>query len=333
MRRPAAALPCILLILLVLAAFAAPAAAQSNVAGQWTLLPYTMPINPIHVGLMRTGKIVVVAGSENDPTVSTYRAAVYDPSTGAISVQTTPWDLFCNGLSWLPDGRALITGGNLQYNPFRGIRTTTIFDPVTEKFIQVQDMARGRWYPSNVALPDGRTATFSGWLEGGGTNNAVELYRVPSGWSPEFYAPFIPPLYPWLHVLPTGKVFMSGASTGSHIFDPASNTWQTNVAQMNYARERTYGSSVLLPLSAADGYRARVMVMGGDNPATASAEIIDFSQATPRWRTIAPMSAARIQMNAVILPTGKILALGGSAQNNTASTASLGADLFDPATE
>ena len=333
MRHLAAALACLTLLMALVIGAPAPTVAQTNVTGQWTVLSNTMPINPIHVGLMHTGKILVVAGSENDPTKSTYRAGVYNPSTGTIAVQTTPWDLFCNGLTWLPDGRALITGGNLQYNPFRGIRTTTMFDPATERFIQVQDMAHGRWYPTNVGLADGRTMTFSGWLEGGGTNNAVEIYSVPTGWSAQFFAPFTPVLYPWLHLMPNGRVFMSGAGTASGIFNPATNTWQTSVAQMNYPRERTYGSSVLLPLSAADSYRARVMIMGGDNPATASAEIIDLSQATPKWRTVAPMSAPRIQMNAVILPTGKILALGGSAQNNTVSTASLNADLFDPVTE
>src|SRR5690242_246369 len=117
-----------------------PAAAQPNVTGQWSVLSSTTPINPIHVGLMHTGKILIVAGTENDPTVTTSRAAVFDPATGGFSVQSIPWDLFCNGLSWMPDGRALIAGGNLQYNPFRGIRTTTVFDPLTEKFIQVQDM-------------------------------------------------------------------------------------------------------------------------------------------------------------------------------------------------
>jgi galactose oxidase-like protein/glyoxal oxidase-like protein/PKD domain-containing protein/Big-like domain-containing protein len=311
---------------------AVPAAAQVNATGQWSLLSQTMPINPIHVGLMRTGKILVVSGSQNDPTVTTYSAAVYDPNTGAISVQTIPWDLFCNGLSFMPDGRALIAGGNLQYNPFRGIRTATVFDPATEKFAQIQDMARGRWYPSVVGLPDGRMATFSGWLEGGGTNNAVEIYTNPNGWSPENFAPFVPPLYPWLHLLPDGRVFQSGASIASQIFNPSTGQWQTNVATMNYPRDRTYGSSVLLPLSAADNWRPRIMVMGGDNPATATAEIIDLSQANPRWQTTNSMSAPRIQMDAVILPTGKVLALGGSAQNNTASTASLNADLFDPAT-
>ena len=90
-----------------------------------------MPINPIHAGLLRTGKVLVVAGSENDPTITTYRAALFDPSTGATSVQSLPWDLFCNALSFLPDGRALVVGGTLQYDPFRGLKTTAIFDPLT----------------------------------------------------------------------------------------------------------------------------------------------------------------------------------------------------------
>ena len=124
---------------------ATPAAAQVAAVGEWRLLSGTVPINPIHVGLLRTGRVLVVAGTENDPTVTTSRAAVWNPATGGFSVKTIPWDLFCNGMSYLPDGRVLVVGGNLQYNPFRGIRTTTVFDPATEQFIQVQVMARGRW--------------------------------------------------------------------------------------------------------------------------------------------------------------------------------------------
>ncbi|HEY3101881.1 MAG TPA: Ig-like domain-containing protein [Methylomirabilota bacterium] len=331
------ALACVAIATLVTLVCVEHAAAQSNVTGQWSVLPYTMPINPIHVGLMRTGKILIVSGTQNDPTVTTNSAAVYDPNTGVINVQEVPWDLFCNGLSWMPDGRALIAGGTLQYpvngHGWGGLKTTTVFDPATESFIQVQDMARGRWYPSIVGLADGRMATFSGWLEQGGTNNAVEIYTNPNGWSPEFYAPFTPELYPWLHLLPDGRVFMSGANVGSSIFNPSTNTWQTGVATMKYSRDRIYGSSVLLPLSATDNWRARVMIMGGDNPSTATAEIIDLSQASPAWRFTNPMSGPRIQMDAVILPTGKLLALGGSQLDKTASTATLAADLFDPATE
>jgi hypothetical protein len=331
------ALACVLAVMLVATVALEPAATQPNIAGQWSVLPYTMPINPIHVGLMRTGKILIVAGSQNDPTVTTSSAAVYDPNTGVINVQTVPWDLFCNGLSWMPDGRALVAGGTLQYpvngHGWGGIRTTTVFDPATEKFIQVQDMARGRWYPSVVGLADGRMATFGGWLEQGGTNNAVEIYTNPDGWSQEYNANFTPELYPWLHLLPDGRIFMSGSNISSSIFDPATNSWQTGVATMKYARDRVYGSSVLLPLAAADNWRARIMIMGGDNPATETAEIIDLSQSSPSWRTTNSMSGPRIQMDAVILPTGKVLALGGSAVNLSPSTATLQADLFDPATE
>src|SRR5690349_11556019 len=283
--------------------------AQPNVTGQWQTLPTTMPINPIHVGLMHTGKILVVAGSENDSTQTVYRAAVYDPATGVTTPQTIPWDLFCNGMTFLGDGRALIVGGNIHYYPFYGAKTTTIFDPLTEKFIQVQDMAHGRWYPSNTVLDDGGTVTFGGYTETGPTNQTVEIYDVPTGWSPEYPAPFLPPLYPWLHLLPNGLLFFSGATTNSHYFNPATATWQTNVATTIYTGERTYGSSVLLPMSAATGWKPRVMIMGGDNPATATAEVIDLSVASPAWRSLPSMSGPRIDMNAVILPTGKILAL------------------------
>src|SRR5581483_7276552 len=90
MRHLAAALACLTLLMALVIGAPAPTVAQTNVTGQWTVLSNTMPINPIHVGLMHTGKILVVAGSENDPTKSTYRAGVYNPSTGTIAVQTTP---------------------------------------------------------------------------------------------------------------------------------------------------------------------------------------------------------------------------------------------------
>jgi Domain of unknown function (DUF1929)/Glyoxal oxidase N-terminus/PKD domain/Bacterial Ig domain len=332
LRTPTVALLAVLCLGLALSP--STAGAQANVAGEWRLMSITSPINPIHVALMRTGKVLIASGSENDPTHTTYRASVWDPTTGAFALQTVPWDLFCNAMSALPDGRILITGGTAQYNPFRGVKTTTVFEPGSQTFIQVQDMAHGRWYPSNALLADGKTMTFSGWLDTGGVpNQAVELYDVPTGWSPEFMAPWTPPLYPWVHLLPNGRVFVAGSRPDSHIFDPATKAWTLNVARTTYGLDRRYGSSVLLPLRPGDGYRPRVMIMGGNNPATATAEVIDLGAPTPAWRALPPMSAPRIEMQAVLLPTGKVLALGGSAQDNDATTASKRADLFDPATE
>jgi PKD repeat protein len=74
------------------------------------------------------------------------------------------------------------------------------------------------------------------------------------------------------------------------------------------------------------------MILGGGNPATASTEIIDLSVSSPQWRYAATMSQPRIEMNATILPNGKVLAMGGSTRDEDAATASLNADLYDPNT-
>jgi len=112
------------------------------------------------------------------------------------------------------------------------------------------------------------------------------------------------------------------------MFDSTTHNW-SYVATTNYSSGRTYGSSVLLPLTPANAYQPRVMIFGGGNPATATSEIIDLSAATPNWQWGPPMSQPRIEMNAVLLPTGKVLTLGGSTNDEDATTASLNADLFD----
>src|SRR5947209_13669006 len=74
------------------------------------------------------------------------------------------------------------------------------------------------------------------------------------------------------------------------------------------------------------------MSMAGGTPATPTTEIIDVSSATPQWQFGPAMSQPRIEMNATILPNGKVLALGGSTNDEDAATASLNADLYDPTT-
>src|SRR4030095_1112363 len=159
-----------LILCLVLVGVAAPllrdmAQAQAKVTGQWPTLSYTMPINPIHVGLLRTGKVLIVAGSENEANKhveSSSKGAVWDLQAGTITVQDILWDVFCNGMAFLPDGRALIVGGTEQYDPFYGEARATVFDPTTEKFVQVESMAHGRWYATTTTLNDGRVLAFCG---------------------------------------------------------------------------------------------------------------------------------------------------------------------------
>src|SRR5690348_11835094 len=302
--------------------------AQANLVGQWQTLPTTMPINPVHVALLRTGKVLVVSGSGNVPSNTNYQAGIWDPATDTVTTQPLAWDMFCNGMVILPDGRPFVVGGTLAYDPFHGYAKTAAYDPSTGQFTDLESMAHGRWYPTATTLGDGTVMTFSGLNESGPTNTAVEIYTVGSGWSQEYPSGWTPPLYPRLHLLPNGTVFYSGPTDSSALFDPTTHAWSF-VASTNYSSGRTYGSAVLLPLTPANGYRPRVMIFGGGNPATATTEIIDLSAASPTWQWGPPMSEPRIEMNAVLLPTGKVLALGGSTNDEDATTASLNADLFD----
>ena len=323
----------LLATLAVIAVFYAPAAhAQANAIGTWQTVPAQMPINPVHTALLSNGKILVVSGSGNYPAQTIYNVGVWDPSTNTITTQTQNWDMFCNGMIVLPDGRPFIMGGNLQYDPFFGWNRTSIYNPPTGKYTDMEDMAHGRWYPTSTVLGDGRVLVFSGLDEQGATNSQTETYTVGAGWAPPATAPWTPPLYPRMHVLPNGKVFYSGSTTQSRTFDPANNTWSTVIATTNYGGTRLYGSSVLLPLTPANNYAPKVMIFGGGNPATATTEIIDLSVPAPAWTYGPPMSAPRIEMNATILPNGKILTVGGSVNDEDVNTASLNADLYDPVT-
>jgi hypothetical protein len=134
-----------------------------------------------------------------------------------------------------------------------------------------------------------------------------------------------------MHLLPDGRVFYSGSGTLSRIFNPSTKTWSTGPST-KYTGTRTYGSSVLLPLSPSDNYKARIMIFGGGNPATNTTEIIEPLAATPAWNYGPSMTQPRIEMNATILPNGKVLATGGSGNDEDATTASYNADLYDPAT-
>ena len=110
-----------------------------------------MPINPIHAALLHTGKVLIVSGSGNCPPTQAgcpqgpqypQGAALMDLSANNITSMPTSWDMFCNGMSIMQDGRVLINGGTKGYGslavvgvqgeiPFTGLPNTSIFDPGT----------------------------------------------------------------------------------------------------------------------------------------------------------------------------------------------------------
>lgn len=300
-----------------------------NQNGRWDTLPSSMPINPVHVALMHTGKVLIVSGSGNDPDNKDFQAGVWDPKTHTIRTFKLAWDMFCNGMVVLPSGRPFVLGGTLSYDPFFGEPRTAAFNPAGEKFVDMPKMSGGRWYPTGTVLGDGSVLVYSGLGTTGAVNTTVQIWRGKA-WNAAGTAFAGVPLYPREHVLPNGKVFESGANQDSQLYDPVAHTF-TTVATTQLKSNRNYGTSVLLPLTPANGFKPKVMILGGVSPAaTNTTELIDLSVPSPQWVSGPPMAKARIQLNATLLPNGKVLVSGGSENDEDNATAVKEAQLYDP---
>ena len=333
--------------------------------GTWETLPEA-PVFAVHAALLKTGKVLFWSGhAEIDHQYGT-QAALYDPANTTDPYSTVDFadddDLFCSGHTFLKDGR-LITGGGANQGQ---VDSTHVFDPDTEKWSLVVGgtMKEKRWYPTLVALPDGRTAVVSGTPGGGGTVSDLEVidmsethpsWQVVTGGSKTFSG-----LYPGIHGLPSGDLFFSRTGWNSHgtdkdaarfRFDEApansppstsgpslSGTW-TDFAPLSYP-DRREGSSVLLIDDKRNGPTAKVFVAGGQTSQEAAikhCEIIDVTDPdTAAWTETSPMTHARIGVTSVVLPDGRILVVGGrqtTGRFDPTPKFVLPCEIYDPATD
>jgi hypothetical protein len=312
-------------VLLALAAAIAPqhplrAGEDPAVVGEWSdVIPW--PIVAIHTHVLPNGQVLAW------PRDGGRQAMIWDPATDAFrAVPNLVTNVFCTGHSFLPDGRLLITGGHIQDNV--GPKHANLFDWRTNIWTRVADMNQGRWYPTNCSLANGEQLVVSGNInEPQGTNRLPQVWKVAGGWRDLGAARILLPLYPFLHLAPNGKVFNSGPNQVSRYLTTAgTGSWTMGpTSKFGY---RDYGSSVLYDAG-------KVLIVGGHDPPTATAEVIDLNQAAPTWRYTRPMAYARRQLNATLLPDGTILVTGGTRSGgfNTATAAVLAAELWDPSTE
>ena len=318
--------------------------------GTWQTTTNPSPVRAVHAALMHNGKVLLVAGSGNDPTAfaaGTFKTTIWDPVTGSFEPVSTPWDAFCAGQAFLPDGKLLIAGGNGAYpgpathNENAGLKKAFVLDPATKSFSPVPDMALARWYPTVTELGDGRLFTVAGNDENGVRTHASQIFNGTS-WTPLAEPPAamnFMPMYPALHLLRDGRLFYSGAN----VFGPGSATpgiWNltTNafqpVAGLTDANRRDQSMSVLLP----PAQDQKVMVIGGgatdvNVPAVASTSIVDLSQPSPAYTAGPPIDTAKMYVSAVILPDSTVLQTGGGGTSiNFGNHPVFSSQIFDPAT-
>jgi len=314
-----------------------PPAAAPYRTGEWTTLPVLMPINPVHVALMHNGKVLVIAGSGNVDPNPKWEAAVFDPVAATERSFRIWWDMFCNGMVVLPDGHPFVMGGTLKYDPpapWIGEKKTSSFNPSTETFTNTAPMSGGRWYPTGTVLADGTVLAISG-LDVGSVNNSIDIYHPSTNtWTHSGSGFPLMPLYPRMTLLPNGKIFESGANQNTKTYVPSTGEWK-DIASTIFGQYRDYGTSVLLPLTPARHFAPHVMILGGGpdgKNVTDTTELIDLSAPAPKWTAGPKMVAPRIQLNATLLPGGRVLVSGGSSVDEQGSTAVREAELYDPET-
>jgi len=286
-------------------------------SGEWTP-PFDWSVVAVHLHLLPSGQVLSWGGL-GEP-------QIWNPATAEFTVAPSPSRLFCSGHAFLPDGSLLVTGGHIS--PDHGIPDANIFDVATASWTTVTPMRRGRWYPTTTTLPDGQVVTLAGQDQDGFEVTIPEVW-TGSSWRVLPGADRALPYYPRTFVAPNGLVFYAGELPETSYLDPRGSGAWTAVAISNYGR-RDYGSAVM--------YRpGQVLIVGGSDPPsgapTNTAEVIDLGQAVPAWRFTGSMAHARRQLNATLLPDGRVLATGGTSASGFTDPAGAvhDAEVWDPA--
>jgi len=269
----------------------------------------------LHLHLLLDGK-VLSWGRKGVP-------QVWDPATGAFSSVPSPSLLFCAGHDFLSDGRLFVAGGHIK--DLHGLPNTNVFDPATETWQALPPMAAGRWYPTNTTLPDGRILTLAG-TDTAGVDVPIPEVWDGTAWHQLTTAPLVLPLYPRAFVAPDGRIFVAGEQPQTYWLD-VTGTGQWTDGPVRQFGSRGYGSAVMYE-------PGKILYVGGGDPPTNTAEIINLNQTNPTWRYTGSMAYARRQMNATLLPTGDVLVTGGTYAGGFSdpSGAVRPAEVWSPAT-
>lgn len=256
-------------------------------------------------------------------------------------------------------------GAHLPIGHYPAIRDSFIFDPKTNAWSEAGemipergrgDLGGGRWYPSLLTLNSGRVSAFWGHpadTDTRHTNDTPEIFS-PETLRWEFLGTeddvnafgVISIGYPRVHLLPNGRIFRAspvpdGDSTKNVAINPIPQTLtdpnkisvkvSSGPGEGYNVTGDTSSSSVLLPLTPADKYRAQVLLVGGglkqvkgnNSIVVVQPQLIDIGTNTttifpPKWgetkpRDVGISDRARVHANATILPTGEIFVSGGQS--------------------
>ena len=291
--------------------------------GQWSPA-ITWPQSAVHTHLLPSGKVLFTSEFQFGDA-----PRIWDPATDQITdAPGVDYNPFCAGHAFLGDGKLLVAGGHVTSHV--GLSYASIFDPATSTWSRIPPMNGPRWYPTAVTLASGEAMVLAGETTGPGVNNPLPQVWQPATqtWRDLVTAQASIPYYPRTIVGPDGRVFIAGPARLTQFLDTSGTGAWMSVGNMNFGPNRTYGAAVLYD-------EGKILIVGGGDPPTATAEVIDLKAPSPKWRMVAPMSVARRQLNATVLPDGKVLVTGGSSGSgfDNHATPVFQSEVWDPATE
>ncbi|HVD94174.1 MAG TPA: PASTA domain-containing protein, partial [Vicinamibacterales bacterium] len=319
----------VVLALLVVAFVSRPVrvstAVDPAVVGQWTGV-LSWPSIGVHSHLLSTGKVLTwEQGSQ---------ATLWDPASGLFNAMPNPWvDLLCSGHAVLADGRLITLGGWDRSGNGLGLSEVDVFEPTVRSWNRARPMTFKRWYPTATRLPDGRLLALSG-----ARNSLTDLVTTPEiydpvadSWTSLTGAVRSLPLYPFMFVLPDGRVISVGNSevaSRTVTLDIATSTWTViDNRVLDGASAVTFAPGKFMKSgTAADS--------GNTGAATTTAFVLDMTAATPAWQPTGSMAFPRSFHNLTMLPDGKALVTGGGTDRSAFNTANavLPAEVWSPST-
>ncbi|MFI6943332.1 galactose oxidase-like domain-containing protein [Streptomyces sp. NPDC050418] len=232
---------------------------------------------------------------------------------------------------------------DMEKQDFQGIRAAYEFDPVAEKYIPVDPMAKARWYPTLVTLQDGKVLAVSGLDEVGvvdpGDN---EIYDpATKKWKKGPFRYF--PTYPALFLTKGGKLFYPASNAGygpaekgrePGLWDLENNTFE-KVPGLEDMDQTETSASLLLP----PAQDQKVMILGGggvgeSDKATARTAVIDLKEDDPEFRTGPDLPQGTRYLNSVIMPDDTVFTSGGSYDYRGRGASNiLKAQFYDPSAD
>jgi hypothetical protein len=316
----------LLLALLALAGLPAGATADS-----WTTTGSLRTARLWHtVTLLPNGQVLAAGGTDFPGFRSTDTSERWDPASGTwldTPSFSSSFPRNRQATSLLPDGRVLMTGGQVSGVATGILNSWLTYDPATNAWSNPGAMLSQHAEHVQVTLQDGRVLVAGGFNDNrsSAATNAVELFDPAHGtWAAGAPLPH-PVADATATLLRDGSVLVAGGDSSgvqradAVRYDPARNAWSS---AGSFADARETHVAALLP----DG---KVLIAGGRGvSATYLSSASVYDPATNGWTTVAPMAVARDEATAATLPNGKVLVIGGANGSLYFNTA----ELFDPAT-